>query len=119
MSYIYLTSLALYSSALQQSVGLPIRDTCTLQAIAVYRLMYVYKYVVHRVVASWLLIIPSVNQDANICPLSILFRLHTDFHSPCSDEPEDIYDDSIALVDDLYEELVSESTDNTKAIFHC
>jgi len=59
---IYLTSLALYSSALQQSVGLPIRDTCTLQAIAVYRLMYVYKYVVHRVVASWLLIIPSVNQ---------------------------------------------------------
>ena len=81
--------------------------------------MYVYKYVVHRVVASWLLIIPSVNQDANICPLSILFRLHTDFPSPCSDEPEDIYDDSIALVDDLYEELVSESTDNTKAIFHC
>ena len=45
--------------------------------------------------------------------------MHTDFHSPCSDEPEDIYDDSIALVDDLYEELVSESTDNTKAIFHC
>lgn len=37
------------------------------------------------------------------------------FHSPCSDEgPEDIYDDSIALVDemtvsDLYEELVSET----------
>jgi len=48
--------------------------------------------------------------------------LHTDFHSPCSDEgPEDIYDDTSAVVDemtvsDLYEELVSESTDNTIAI---
>ena len=46
--------------------------------------------------------------------VSILFILHTEFHSPCSDEgEEDIYDvrpeeEAYDGAQELYEELVSE-----------